>query len=83
MKTAGMVGALFALKIGFIRFLSFVFQIRKLVKEYVTVLYLIYFNTLFNASCTINFESCAFDIGRSCTAFGYCWSGLTLFLSIS
>jgi hypothetical protein len=47
MKTAGMVGALFALKIGFIRFLSFVFQIRKLVKEYVTVLYLIYFNTLF------------------------------------
>lgn len=47
MKTVGMVGALFALKIGFIRFLSFVFQIRKLVKEYVTVLYLIYFNTLF------------------------------------
>ncbi|MNT29743.1 hypothetical protein D3C72_1655000 [compost metagenome] len=47
MKTAGMVGSLFALKIGFIRFLSFVFEIRKLVKEYVTVLYLIYFNTLF------------------------------------
>ncbi|GAA4183866.1 DUF4271 domain-containing protein [Sphingobacterium ginsenosidimutans] len=46
-KTVGMVGALFALKIGFIRFLSFVFEIRKLVKEYVTVLYLIYFNTLF------------------------------------
>ncbi|MDR3009954.1 MAG: DUF4271 domain-containing protein [Sphingobacterium sp.] len=47
MKTVGMVGGLFALKIGFIRFLSFVFEIRKLVKEYVTVLYLIYFNTLF------------------------------------
>ena len=47
MKTVGMVGSLFALKIGFIRFLSFVFEIRKLVKEYVTVLYLIYFNTLF------------------------------------
>ena len=46
-KTVGMVGGLFALKIGFIRFLSFVFEIRKLVKEYVTVLYLIYFNTLF------------------------------------
>lgn len=47
MKTVGMVGGLFTLKIGFIRFLSFVFEIRKLVKEYVTVLYLIYFNTLF------------------------------------
>ena len=46
-RTVGMVGGLFALKIGFIRFLSFVFEIRKLVKEYVTVLYLIYFNTLF------------------------------------
>ncbi|WP_343562191.1 DUF4271 domain-containing protein [Sphingobacterium sp.] len=46
-KTIGMVGGLFAFKIGFIRFLSFVFEIRKLVKEYVTVLYLIYFNTLF------------------------------------
>ncbi len=46
-KTVGMVGGLFALKIGFIRFLSFVFEIGKLVKEYVTVLYLIYFNTLF------------------------------------
>lgn len=46
-KTVGMVGGLFAFKIGFIRFLSFVFEIRKLVKEYVTVLYLIYFNTLF------------------------------------
>ena len=46
-KTVGMVCGLFALKIGFIRFLSFVFEIRKIVKEYVTVLYLIYFNTLF------------------------------------
>lgn len=46
-RTVGVVGLLFALKIGFIRFLSFVFEIRRLVKEYVTVLYLIYFNTLF------------------------------------
>lgn len=46
LKVSLAVGFLFALKIGFIRFIAFVFEIQKLVREYVTILYLVYFNSL-------------------------------------
>ncbi|WDF69259.1 DUF4271 domain-containing protein [Sphingobacterium oryzagri] len=45
-RTAGIVAILFILKILFIRFISFVFEIGRLVREYVTVLYLVYFNSM-------------------------------------
>lgn len=46
-KITALIGVLFALKIGFIRFLAFVFEIGRIVREYVAILYLIYFNVLF------------------------------------
>lgn len=46
LKVSVIIAVIFALKIGFIRFLAFVFEIQRLVKEYVTILYLIYFNSL-------------------------------------
>lgn len=46
LKISAIIAIIFALKIGFIRFIAFVFEIQRLVKEYVTILYLIYFNSL-------------------------------------
>ncbi|MEN5194117.1 DUF4271 domain-containing protein [Sphingobacterium faecium] len=46
LKVSAIIAIIFALKIGFIRFIAFVFEIQRLVKEYVTILYLIYFNSL-------------------------------------
>ncbi len=46
LKVSLAVGFLFALKIGFLRFIAFVFEIQKFVREYVTILYLVYFNSL-------------------------------------
>ncbi|MBE8713141.1 DUF4271 domain-containing protein [Sphingobacterium hungaricum] len=45
-KIAGIVGLLFILKILIIRFVAFVFLINRIVREYIAVLYLIYFNSL-------------------------------------
>lgn len=41
-----LVSILFIVKILLIRFVSFVFELDKLVREYVTVLYLVYFNSM-------------------------------------
>ncbi|UIR56126.1 DUF4271 domain-containing protein [Sphingobacterium sp. SRCM116780] len=46
LKVSIIIAVIFALKIGFIRFIAYVFEIQRLVKEYVTILYLIYFNSL-------------------------------------
>lgn len=46
LKVSAIIAIIFALKIGFIRFIAFVFEIQRLAKEYVTILYLIYFNSL-------------------------------------
>jgi len=46
LRTSIIVAALFILKIVFIRFISFVFEIERLVREYITVLYLVYFNSM-------------------------------------
>jgi len=45
-RTAFLVAVLFIIKILLIRFISFVFEIDRLVREYVTVLYLVYFNSM-------------------------------------
>ncbi|PRD46429.1 DUF4271 domain-containing protein [Sphingobacterium haloxyli] len=45
-QTAFLVAILFIIKILLIRFISFVFEIGRLVREYVTVLYLVYFNSM-------------------------------------
>ena len=45
-RTALVVAVLFIVKILIIRFISFVFEIDRLVREYVTVLYLVYFNSM-------------------------------------
>ncbi|WP_437920615.1 DUF4271 domain-containing protein [Sphingobacterium sp. LRF_L2] len=45
-QTTLFVSFLFILKILLIRFISFVFEIGRLVREYVTVLYLVYFNSM-------------------------------------
>ncbi|WP_380881725.1 DUF4271 domain-containing protein [Sphingobacterium griseoflavum] len=46
LRTTAVVAILFILKIILIRFLSFVFSIGRIVREYVTVLYLVYFNSM-------------------------------------
>lgn len=46
LRTAFWVGLLFIVKILLIRFISFVFEINRLAREYVTVLYLVYFNSM-------------------------------------
>ncbi|KGE14102.1 DUF4271 domain-containing protein [Sphingobacterium deserti] len=46
LRTTVIVAVLFVLKILLIRFISFVFEIGRLVREYVTVLYLVYFNSM-------------------------------------
>lgn len=45
-RTAFLVAVLFIVKILLIRFISFVFEIDRLVREYITVLYLVYFNSM-------------------------------------
>jgi len=47
LKLAGLVTVLFILKILAIRFIAFVFLINRIVREYIAVIYLIYFNSLF------------------------------------
>lgn len=47
LKTSLIVAALFISKILFIRFISFVFELNRLMREYVAVLYLVYFNSMF------------------------------------
>lgn len=46
LRTAFWVALLFIVKILLIRFISFVFEINRLAREYVTVLYLVYFNSM-------------------------------------
>jgi len=46
LRTAFLVALLFIIKILLIRFISFVFEIERLVREYVAVLYLVYFNSM-------------------------------------
>ena len=46
LKISGIVFLLFVGKILFLRFLGLVFELEKIVKEYISVLYLIYFNCL-------------------------------------
>lgn len=46
LRTTAVVALLFMLKIILIRFISFVFEIGRVVREYVTVLYLVYFNSM-------------------------------------
>lgn len=45
-RTSFFVALLFIVKILLIRFISFVFEIERLVREYVAVLYLVYFNSM-------------------------------------
>ena len=46
MRTTFFVALLFIVKILLIRFISFVFEINRLAREYITVLYLVYFNSM-------------------------------------
>lgn len=46
LQTAFLVALLFIVKILLIRFISYVFEMDRLVREYVTVLYLVYFNSM-------------------------------------
>ena len=46
-KNAIFVAILFIAKILIIRFVSFIFSLEKIVREYVAVLYLVYFNSMF------------------------------------
>ncbi len=46
LETSFVVGLLFVLKILVIRFISFVFELHRLVREYIAVLYLVYFNSM-------------------------------------
>jgi|GEM_PF-158607 len=45
-KVSLIVGVLFIVKILLIRFVSFIFELNKLVREYIAVLYLVYFNSM-------------------------------------
>lgn len=47
LKNSFFVAALFIAKILIIRFISFIFLLDKIVREYVAVLYLVYFNSMF------------------------------------
>ncbi len=47
LKNSGFVAILFIAKILLIRFVSFVFQLEKIVREYIAILYLVYFNSMF------------------------------------
>ncbi|MFZ4261837.1 DUF4271 domain-containing protein [Sphingobacterium sp. HJSM2_6] len=46
-KNSGFIALLFIAKILLIRFVSFVFLLEKIVREYIAILYLIYFNSMF------------------------------------
>lgn len=46
MRTSLIVAVLFIAKILMIRFLSFVFDLKKMAREYIAVLYLVYFNSM-------------------------------------
>ncbi len=46
MKASGLIAVLFILKILLVRFVSFVFNLQRLVREYITVIYLVYFNSI-------------------------------------
>lgn len=46
LRTTLLVAVLFVVKILLIRFISLVFQLERLVREYVAVLYLVYFNSM-------------------------------------
>lgn len=46
LRTSGFIAVLFILKIMVIRFISFVFELDKIVREYVAVIYLVYFNSM-------------------------------------
>ncbi len=46
MRASGLIAILFILKILLVRFLSFVFRLQRLVREYITVIYLVYFNSV-------------------------------------
>ncbi|GAA4145660.1 hypothetical protein GCM10022216_29790 [Sphingobacterium kyonggiense] len=47
LKNSGFVALLFIAKILLIRFVSFIFLLEKIVREYIAVLYLVYFNSMF------------------------------------
>lgn len=47
LKNSLLVGVLFIAKILIIRFISFVFLLDKIAREYIAVLYLVYFNSMF------------------------------------
>ena len=47
LKNSGFIALLFIAKILIIRFVSFVFQLEKIVREYIAILYLVYFNSMF------------------------------------
>ncbi|TJY68075.1 DUF4271 domain-containing protein [Sphingobacterium alkalisoli] len=46
LKVSGIVALLFALKIFIIRIIAFIFEIERMVREYITILYLVYFNSM-------------------------------------
>lgn len=46
LRISGVVAVLFILKILIIRFIAFVFEIERLVRQYITVIYLVYFNSM-------------------------------------
>src|SRR5690606_33082559 len=47
LKNSGFIALLFIAKILIIRFVSFVFQLEKIVREYIAILYLVYFISMF------------------------------------
>ncbi|WP_238387166.1 DUF4271 domain-containing protein [Sphingobacterium olei] len=46
LKISGIVALLFGLKILIIRIIAFIFEIERMVREYITILYLVYFNSM-------------------------------------
>ncbi|MCL7989361.1 DUF4271 domain-containing protein [Sphingobacterium sp. lm-10] len=46
MRASGLIAVLFILKILLVRFISFVFGLQRLIREYITVIYLVYFNSI-------------------------------------
>lgn len=46
LRASGIIASLFILKILIVRFISFVFELDKIVREYVAVIYLVYFNSM-------------------------------------
>ena len=47
LKNSAFVAVLFIAKVLLIRFISFIFSLDKIVREYIAILYLIYFNSMF------------------------------------